>query len=814
MGNESLAKSLLLMATACITSLLFASSSLNDPYIPCSPDPELKRDMATHQESVHSRLILRFRNMPDGERRNILSEKGIQLLRHLGGISYPAYLQRTGLRTLPTITENKDIKIPSPETKLSPLFDHSEGLLQGLDSCSYVKVRIRFHEDVAFDSACDVLEKLGIKIAQNRFHYFNVIETEACKSQIRRLAAEDHVQWIAPSLPPPRPLNSTAASRANVHLVYKKKSYKKPTGKGIVVGVWDEGRAGNHMDLGNRVINVQKSKAVSDHTTHVCGTIAGGHSAAYSAMGMAPAAKIFVYDYHGDVIGEIGEARDKYGIMIANCSWGSTAGWEWEDISKSAAPVSNIDIAWYGDQWFGLYDSGTEDLDRFIFENNFPVVWSVGDDRDDSCLGPHYHGSNRSTVYQDLHPPDPEYGSILPYSTAKNVISVGATMKDDYELFTSNWGPTSDGRIKPEIVAAGYKLRSTLPNNYWGNMSGSSSACAVVTGASALLMHSYQRFYKKDMPADVLKGILIHTARDLGRSGPDYEYGYGMIDAELAAKVIQTSASNLLATAGEAEFTMEISSPGYDLSSRIIEGNIDNKKLQAMEVIVPKLSKELRVTLIWNDPQGDALVNDLDIWAVSPSGGKLRPFTLKPKRPKAAAKRKRNPRDNAEHVQLEKPEGGSWKFYVKGKKVPQGPQRYVLIISAGAGNTLPEIKTEGKALMLKVWTGGSDSTEKTSFIKGDDFSVWFNFRPVKNPNYGTYYGTVIHKWVVFQGKKVILRQNYGSDRTYPTPTSYWRSGWSGNVIPNGLAAGIYTYEGSITMANGLRIFGRKTFTVK
>ena len=67
------------------------------------------------------------------------------------------------------------------------------------------------------------------------------------------------------------------------------------------------------------------------------------------------------------------------------------------------------------------------------------------------------------------------YGVVAPPGTAKNVITVGAINSDDGAMTVfSAWGPTDDGRLKPDLVAPGSQaggdlgVTSALPGNRYG----------------------------------------------------------------------------------------------------------------------------------------------------------------------------------------------------------------------------------------------------------------------------------------------------------------------------------------------------------
>jgi len=119
--------------------------------------------------------------------------------------------------------------------------------------------------------------------------------------------------------------------------------------------------------------------------------------------------------------------------------------------------------------------------------------------------------------------------SITDPGNAQGVITVGATHRDSPHTYGvsyfSSRGPTGDGRIKPDIVAPGEKITSTVPEVGLKAMDGTSMAAPHVSGAAALLIARYRELIGK--PARV-KQILCDTATDLGRER--YFQGSGMVD--------------------------------------------------------------------------------------------------------------------------------------------------------------------------------------------------------------------------------------------------------------------------------------------
>ena len=120
--------------------------------------------------------------------------------------------------------------------------------------------------------------------------------------------------------------------------------------------------------------------------------------------------------------------------------------------------------------------------------------------------------------------------SITDPGNTESVITVGATHRDSAHLYGvsyfSSRGPTGDGRLKPDLVAPGEKIVSTIPAGETQRMDGTSMAAPHVSGAAALLLARYGELIGR--PSRV-KEILCKTATDLGRER--YFQGAGMVDA-------------------------------------------------------------------------------------------------------------------------------------------------------------------------------------------------------------------------------------------------------------------------------------------
>jgi hypothetical protein len=120
--------------------------------------------------------------------------------------------------------------------------------------------------------------------------------------------------------------------------------------------------------------------------------------------------------------------------------------------------------------------------------------------------------------------------SITDPGNADGVITVGATHRyspHTYGVsFFSSRGPTGDGRMKPDLVAPGERIRAPFPDKgAWGDLDGTSMAAPHVSGASAMLMARYSELIAQPRR---IKRILCETATDLGRERSFQ--GHGMLD--------------------------------------------------------------------------------------------------------------------------------------------------------------------------------------------------------------------------------------------------------------------------------------------
>jgi len=121
----------------------------------------------------------------------------------------------------------------------------------------------------------------------------------------------------------------------------------------------------------------------------------------------------------------------------------------------------------------------------------------------------------------DVAYPSPAH-SICPPGDAVGSLTVGAVNYwDDSLADYSSQGPTSDGRLKPEISAPAGVSGYTYGNR---GFDGTSASCPHTAGAAALVWQAHPEFSRQEVV-----DFLLNRALDLGPSGPDTGYGYARL---------------------------------------------------------------------------------------------------------------------------------------------------------------------------------------------------------------------------------------------------------------------------------------------
>ncbi len=459
------------------------------------------------------------------------------------------------------------------------------------------------------------------------------------------------------------------------------------------LGIWDGGKVRlTHAEFSNstttsRVAQLDNATTLSSHATHVSGImVAAGVNPL--AKGMAFGANLRAYDFGNDA-SEMSAAAAS--LLVSNHSYGSNAGWTFSDNRTGA-----IRWEWWGDTLisktedykFGLYEKVAVTWDQIA--QNAPyylIVKSSGNDHGSNgpAAGQPYYLGNSNVTSTDARASQNGYDQIPTYGNAKNILTVSAISNLNYGYnqpadvvlsgFTS-WGPSDDGRIKPDLAGIGVSVLSSGSegDSAYVVLSGTSMSSPNVAGSLLLLQELFsQRNNGQLLRSSTLKGLALHTADEAGTApGPDYQNGWGLLNTERAGRVILNTDNNYLLN----ERTL---AQGQTYSFTVVASGRG-----------PLVS-----TICWTDPPGTAsttlndrtpkLVNDLDI-RISDGTTTTLPWILDPANPANAATRGDNFRDNVEQVLLTTPvPGKTYTVTIAHKGTLNGAKQDYALLMSGIG---------------------------------------------------------------------------------------------------------------------------------
>ena len=623
-------------------------SSLSDTSIEIEAVKSNQKESPKNTPRHHA--ILQFDELPTELEKAELVNQGIILLEYISDNAYWAkFINQSGavnkssaLKRVNNITA-VDMWMPPNQVKVSL---EIEKLMKAADN-ELVNVTAIFHKGVSKPAIKQKLNERG-GLMQISWLGSETARITAPIATIKGLIDFVELKWIEQQTPESEDDDLEATQRTGVDRITRVPL--SLTGQGITLGIWDGGRPASHNDINDRV-TVLTNDAESSHATRVTGVAIGNGAGNPTAIGMAPQARARNrsrrdFNFENDVNDE---ARDNL-IQISNFSFSTTVGWSGDNDRNN-------------DFLFGLYSSETSVFDGIAYNHGLLMFKSASNNRDD-C------NPNDSS---DCDGDDEGYDSLPHRGTAKNMITVGNTDANNDVSFSSGWGPTDDGRIKPDLCAYGNSVLSTELNNEYATVGGTSAATPVAAGVAALLYEHYNNLYG-ERPDDsaLIKGAMLHSAAEFGAaSGPDPICGWGIVNAESAAKLISQD-SFLTGTVSQ--------------GSQVDIGTISVAKNQA----------QVKVTLIWTDPPGNpaaskALINNLDLRLIDSNNNEYLPWSLDSSNNFRTAVRSDNNQDNVEQITIDSPPAGDYTIRILTGDIPSGPQDYVLfreVVESAASNEL------------------------------------------------------------------------------------------------------------------------------
>lgn len=576
------------------------------------------KDIAASGYDGQYHLLLQFSSLPSMAARQLLQSKGILLGAYISGNAYLASIKNSF-----NFSEAAALNIVSVNT-IPVLYklDRALGsLIPGSVINSSKSIAVSFFPGISKTDAISQLQLTGAVIVPSKFSFDHIVFIRPDAAIINKTAVLPFVASLSLQSFNEKELNYHSTA---MHAIGGLQSEwgQNLNGKGVVVGVGDNGEITNaHIDFAARVIN-RVPFPISFHGIHVSGTVSGGGILNPLYKGMAPRSTLISH-WFSDIVTNTPVYVTDHDLVATNNSY------TFADDSCDGNGVYDV-LSQYADNQMRQY-------------NKVLHIFAAGNDGEYVCA-----------PYPD------SFATIKTgWQVAKNVLTVGALDSNYLRAFFTSRGPVNDGRIKPEITAKGVWQISTRQNNTYGVNNGTSMASPVVTGAAALLNEKYRKLFSGAIPrADLIKALLCNTAEDLGKSGPDYTYGFGMLNTRRAVAALE----------GNQFFT----------------GNSTGLP-QSYSIAVPPGVRRLKVMLYWADTAAlpnaaSTLVNDLDLTVTDPALLTHLPLVPDetPANVKLAATEKVDHINNMEQVVIDSPAVGNYNLNISAFAIPQGTQDYVV----------------------------------------------------------------------------------------------------------------------------------------
>lgn len=395
-------------------------------------------------------------------------------------------------------------------------------------------------------SALDSLTAVGKARGVKQHWITNVVEAELPVSELTLLAARADIETIypAPEIRLIEPVDSgstpSVSPNADTYTVNLRRiradvahaaGYK---GTGRLICSFDTGVDGAHPALRTRWRGYNGSPADSaaswfdpvyhnpyptrisqslspDHGTHVMGIMVGWDSVNSNMYGVAPNAK-WISAAVIDVTGA---------SILDGFEWAADPDGDPNTISDMPDVINH---SWgYQKNW----NYGVECQDLF---------WDAIDNTEALGIVNIFAAGNTGQ-----YPPPTIFNPANRANDSLDCFAVGNLTSADTLNTTSSRGPSQcNGAIKPNVVAPGTSITSTYPNNTYVGLSGTSMSAPHVSGLVALL-----RQKNPNATVNQIKQAILTSTDDLGRTLPNNNYGWGLIDCMAAINALPANPTSV-----------------------------------------------------------------------------------------------------------------------------------------------------------------------------------------------------------------------------------------------------------------------------
>src|SRR5690554_117898 len=621
---------------------------------------------------------IQFYETPSQSVQNAFKQKQLELMNYIPHQTYLFYFPKT---TSIEFLRNNGVRsiVPVPgKAKLSIELkapDHEYWAKDG----DNILVTLEFYNQADVNHLIRDLQLHQIMVKET-FANQNIIDLSIPNNCLETLANLPYVKWVdlvvAPSVPDDD--RGRSLHRANM-LDTQRGAGRNYTGEGIGVMVRDDGRVGPHIDFEGRLTNLTQQGGQS-HGDGVAGIMSGAGNLTHSNRGMAAGSDVFVVNYQSHFLDYPTTNLINTGqVQITNSSYSNGCNDGYTTIARTV-------------------DQQTLDTPSLMH------VFSAGNSNGNNCG----YGAGS------------QWGNITGgHKQGKNVVTTANVYFDGSLVSSSSRGPAHDGRIKPDITANGQNQISTDENNTYQTFGGTSGAAPGIAGISAQLYQAYGDLNAGDLPPSALiKAAILNTANDAGNVGPDFKFGWGIVNALRAVKLIED---------------------GRFLTDSVSQGNTKTHNIN-----VPAGTTQVRFMVYWSDVAAaagasPALVNDLDLLVKDPSNNTLEPWILDhtpdPTKLDLPATTGPDHLNNMEQVLINNPAAGNYNLDITGFNVPMGPQAYHIVYEIITENLTLTFPNGGESFQPNLrqvihWDAINTTAPFVLEYSVDNGSTWENITTV------------------------------------------------------------------------------------
>lgn len=564
--------------------------------------------------------LVQFHNMPNLKEQQSFFASGIKFVEYIPNKAYLVAIPRNFNFSLLKSFNVRAITKMAKEDKMNEYLRNEvypDWSVEGEE----IKLYVKLNGNIGRSNVLSAFLAKGAKVMdyyyRNNLVFIKTTKSAAAIDKIANIPFVNYVETIAP--PGEREdTDGNSLNRSN----FLKGNGLNYDGSGISIQTRDDGPVGPHIDFQGR-IQMVNATSTGSHGDGVAGIFAGAGNLDPSQNGGATGAFMYVTDY------EASFQDTTYGLHL------------YHDM--------NVTNSSYSNGCNSGYTSITQTVDNQIYTSpTLMHVFSAGNSNSTDCG---YGAGN-------------QWGNITGgHKVGKNVIATANLNGVGVLANSSSRGPAEDGRLKPDLAAHGNGQGSTDENNTYQAFSGTSAAAPSVAGVITQLMHAYKDMNAGQEPESALiKAAAMNTARDLGNAGPDYNFGWGLIDGRRAYNLLQ--------------------------ENRYLTGTVSQGNNSGHSIMIPANVVEARIMVYWMDPQGSltaakALVNDLDMTVTDASGAVTQPLVLNPAPNATTLNAVAVPGidnlNNVEQVRLMNPTAGNYIVNVAGTVVPTGTRDYYVL---------------------------------------------------------------------------------------------------------------------------------------